>query len=83
LSDRVAEIRDWDQVKLLTVKADRLLRWHLPGFLAIGDAAHAMSPVGLGINVAIQDAVAAANLLWKPLSEGNVRIRPCSRSTAT
>jgi 2-polyprenyl-6-methoxyphenol hydroxylase-like FAD-dependent oxidoreductase len=70
LADRVSEIRDWDQVKLLTVRADRLLRWHKPGYLAIGDAAHAMSPVGgLGINVAIQDAVAAANILWRPLSE--------------
>jgi 2-polyprenyl-6-methoxyphenol hydroxylase-like FAD-dependent oxidoreductase len=74
IADRVGEIRDWDQVKLLTVKADRLLRWHLPGYLAIGDAAHAMSPVGgLGINVAIQDAVTAANVLWKPLRDGEVR----------
>jgi 2-polyprenyl-6-methoxyphenol hydroxylase-like FAD-dependent oxidoreductase len=73
IADRVGEIRDWDQVKLLTVRADRLDRWHRPGFLAIGDAAHAMSPIGgLGINVAIQDAVAAANLLWKALSEGRV-----------
>lgn len=73
IADRVGEIRDWDQVKLLTVKADRLLRWHLPGYLAIGDAAHAMSPVGgLGINVAIQDAVTAANVLWKPLRDGEV-----------
>jgi 2-polyprenyl-6-methoxyphenol hydroxylase-like FAD-dependent oxidoreductase len=73
LADRVAEIRDWDQVKLLTVRADRLVRWHKPGYLAIGDAAHAMSPIGgLGINVAIQDAVAAANVLWRPLSEGRV-----------
>jgi 2-polyprenyl-6-methoxyphenol hydroxylase-like FAD-dependent oxidoreductase len=73
VADRVGEIRDWDQVKLLTVRADRLDRWHRPGFLAIGDAAHAMSPIGgLGINVAIQDAVAAANRLWKPLSEGRV-----------
>ena len=73
LADRVAEITEWDQVKLLTVRADRLLRWHKPGYLAIGDAAHAMSPIGgLGINVAIQDAVAAANVLWRPLSEGRV-----------
>ena len=73
LADRVAEITDWDQVKLLTVRADRLVRWHKPGYLAIGDAAHAMSPIGgLGRNVAIQVAVAAANVLWRPLSEGRV-----------
>jgi len=73
LSDRVTEIRDWDDVKLLTVKADRLTRWHKPGYLAIGDAAHAMSPIGgIGINVAIQDAVVAANVLWKPLRDGAV-----------
>jgi 2-polyprenyl-6-methoxyphenol hydroxylase-like FAD-dependent oxidoreductase len=73
LSDRVAEIRDWDDVKLLTVRADRLIRWHKPGYLAIGDAAHAMSPVGgVGINVAIHDAVVAANVLWQPLREGRV-----------
>jgi 2-polyprenyl-6-methoxyphenol hydroxylase-like FAD-dependent oxidoreductase len=68
LADRAAEITDWDQVKLLTVRADRLRRWYRAGVLCIGDAAHAMSPVGgVGINVAIQDAVEAANLLWKPL----------------
>ena len=68
LADRVDAIRDWDQVKLLTVRADRLTRWYKAGYLAIGDAAHAMSPVGgVGINVAIHDAVAAANILWKPL----------------
>jgi len=73
LSDRVAEIRDWDDVKLLTVRADRLTRWHKPGYLAIGDAAHAMSPVGgVGINVAIHDAVVAANVLWRPLREGRI-----------
>src|SRR5262249_38899654 len=73
LSDRVDELREWDQVKLLTVRADRLERWHRPGYLAIGDAAHAMSPIGgVGINVAIHDAVAAANLLWKPLKDGRV-----------
>jgi 2-polyprenyl-6-methoxyphenol hydroxylase-like FAD-dependent oxidoreductase len=71
LSDRVTEIRGWDNVKLLTVKADRLTQWHRPGYLAIGDAAHAMSPIGgIGINVAIHDAVVAANLLWKPLRDG-------------
>jgi 2-polyprenyl-6-methoxyphenol hydroxylase-like FAD-dependent oxidoreductase len=73
LSDRVGQITDWDQVKLLTVRADRLLTWHKPGYLAIGDAAHAMSPIGgLGINVAIQDAVVAANVLWRPLVNGRV-----------
>ncbi len=69
-ADRVAEIRDWADVKLLTVKVDRLKDWSRPGLLCIGDAAHAMSPVGgVGINLAIQDAVAAANLLWRPLVE--------------
>jgi 2-polyprenyl-6-methoxyphenol hydroxylase-like FAD-dependent oxidoreductase len=73
LSDRVSTITDWEQVKLLTVRADRLRTWHKTGYLAIGDAAHAMSPIGgLGINVAIQDAVAAANVLWRPLSEHRV-----------
>ena len=73
LEDRVAEIRDWDQVKLLTVRADRLTRWHRPGYLAIGDAAHAMSPVGgVGINIAIHDATAAANILWRPLATGHI-----------
>jgi 2-polyprenyl-6-methoxyphenol hydroxylase-like FAD-dependent oxidoreductase len=61
---RAAEIGDWEQVKLLTVQIDRLRRWWRPGLLCIGDAAHAMSPVGgVGINIAIQDAVAAANIL--------------------
>ena len=73
--DRVAELRSWDDVKLLTVRVDRLLEWFRPGLLCIGDAAHAMSPVGgVGINLAIQDAVAAANALFKPLSEGQVTI---------
>jgi 2-polyprenyl-6-methoxyphenol hydroxylase-like FAD-dependent oxidoreductase len=73
LHDRVAEIRDWDQVKLLTVRADRLTRWYRPGYLAIGDAAHAMSPVGgVGINIAIHDATAAANVLWRGLLAGTV-----------
>jgi len=73
LSTRVREITSWDDVKLLTVKVDRLKRWYRPGVLCIGDAAHAMSPVGgVGINLAIQDAVAAANILAAPLREGNV-----------
>jgi 2-polyprenyl-6-methoxyphenol hydroxylase-like FAD-dependent oxidoreductase len=58
-------------VKLLTVRIDRLTRWHRPGLICIGDAAHAMSPIGgVGINLAIQDAVAAANLLHEPLRHG-------------
>ncbi len=62
--DRVQELRDWKDVSLLTVKIDRLSQWSKPGLLCIGDAAHAMSPIGgVGINLAIQDAVAAANLL--------------------
>lgn len=68
LSDRVEELHDWEQVKLLTVKIDRLCKWYRPGLLCIGDAAHAMSPIGgVGINLAIQDAVAAANILTAPL----------------
>jgi 2-polyprenyl-6-methoxyphenol hydroxylase-like FAD-dependent oxidoreductase len=68
LGERVNELESWDRVKLLTVQINRLLRWHLPGLLCIGDAAHAMSPAGgVGINLAIQDAIAAANLLTEPL----------------
>ena len=73
LADRVSYVRSWDDVRLLTVRADRLTRWYKPGYLAVGDAAHAMSPIGgVGINVAIHDAVAAANVLWKPLAAGAV-----------
>jgi 2-polyprenyl-6-methoxyphenol hydroxylase-like FAD-dependent oxidoreductase len=80
LADRAGEVRDWEQVKLLTVRADRLWRWYRDGLLCIGDAAHAMSPVaGVGINVAIQDAVEAANLLWQPLKRGDVRVRHLAR----
>lgn len=69
LAAEIETIRDWDQVKLLDVALDRLTRWHRPGLLAIGDAAHAMSPVGgVGINVAVQDAVATANVLAAPLA---------------
>jgi 2-polyprenyl-6-methoxyphenol hydroxylase-like FAD-dependent oxidoreductase len=72
-ADRTGELRDWEQIKLLTVRVDRLQRWYRDGLLCIGDAAHAMSPVGgVGINLAIQDAVAAANLLAAPLREGRL-----------
>ena len=67
----VDALTDWDQVKLLSVALDRLTTWHTPGLLAIGDAAHAMSPIGgVGINLAVQDAVAAANILAAPLAAG-------------
>ncbi len=70
VADRVDEIASWDDVKLLTVAVDRLTRWYRPGLLCIGDAAHAMSPIGgVGVNLAVQDAVAAANLLAAPLRE--------------
>ena len=73
LQGRASEIADWDQVKLLTVKVDRLRQWYRPGLLCIGDAAHAMSPVGgVGINLAIQDAVATANILTNQLREKTV-----------
>ena len=73
LRDRVGELADWDAVQLLTVKIDRLREWQRPGLLCIGDAAHAMSPIGgVGINLAVQDAVAAANLLFEPLRRGSV-----------
>jgi 2-polyprenyl-6-methoxyphenol hydroxylase-like FAD-dependent oxidoreductase len=72
-NDRIAEIGDWDAVKLLEVRVDRLKRWHKRGLLLIGDAAHAMSPVGgVGVNLAIQDAVASANALAAPLLSGTV-----------
>jgi hypothetical protein len=76
-SDKAGELRSWDDVKLLTVRVDRLLEWFRPGLLCIGDAAHAMSPVGgVGINLAIQDAVAAGNILFKPLREWASHLRP-------
>jgi 2-polyprenyl-6-methoxyphenol hydroxylase-like FAD-dependent oxidoreductase len=71
LSDAFNQITSWDQVKTLEVALDRLERWHRPGLLAIGDAAHAMSPIGgVGINIAVQDAVTAANILAGPMMRG-------------
>ena len=73
VSDRIAELKTWDDVKLLSVTVDRLRKWWRPGLICIGDAAHAMSPIGgVGINVAVQDAVAAANRLAAPLRAGKV-----------
>ncbi len=71
LADRITVLNDWSKVSMLQVCVDRLARWHLPGVLCIGDSAHAMSPIGgIGINLAIQDAVAAANVLAVPLRNG-------------
>ena len=68
LADRIGELRSWDDVKLLTVAVDRLRKWWRPGLICIGDSAHAMSPIGgVGVNLAVQDAVAAANRLAAPL----------------
>jgi 2-polyprenyl-6-methoxyphenol hydroxylase-like FAD-dependent oxidoreductase len=79
-ADRVDELQDWNAIKLLTVQVDRLKQWYRPDLLCIGDAAHAMSPVGgVGINLAIQDAVAAANLLAAPLREGRLAIEDLRR----
>jgi 2-polyprenyl-6-methoxyphenol hydroxylase-like FAD-dependent oxidoreductase len=74
LADRVGELESWDDVKLLSVTVDRLRKWWRPGLICIGDAAHAMSPIGgVGINMAVQDAVAAANRLASPLRNGELR----------
>ncbi|HEX6288532.1 MAG TPA: FAD-dependent oxidoreductase [Herpetosiphonaceae bacterium] len=74
-ADRMEHLQDWKQVSLLSVASDRLPQWYRPGLLLIGDAAHTMSPVGgVGINYAIQDAVAAANILAQPLKSGRVRL---------
>lgn len=73
--ERMSAIGSWDDVKLLTVRVDRLQQWYQPGMLCIGDAAHAMSPIGgVGVNLAVQDAVAAANILAKPLKAGTAGI---------
>ncbi len=73
LADRVQEIKDWEQVKLLTVTVDHLEKWYGPGILFIGDSAHAMSPIGgVGINLAIQDAIAAANILVPAFLNGDI-----------
>jgi 2-polyprenyl-6-methoxyphenol hydroxylase-like FAD-dependent oxidoreductase len=83
LQDRVAELRSWDDVKLLTVSVDRLPVWHCEGLICIGDAAHAMSPIGgVGINLAVQDAVAAANILVGPLLAGTVTRQDLARIQA-
>ena len=72
--NRARQIASWDDVKLLNVKVNRLERWYREGLLCIGDAAHAMSPMGgVGVNLAVQDAVAAANVLWQPLKAGTLR----------
>lgn len=74
LGERVNELHDWEQIKILTVQINRLRRWHKSGLLCIGDAAHAMSPAGgVGINLAIQDSIAAANLLIEPLRKRQLR----------
>jgi len=73
LADRIGEIASFDDVKLLTVKVDRLRQWWRPGLICIGDSAHAMSPVGgVGVNIAVQDAVATANRLAAKLLRGTV-----------
>lgn len=83
LRDHIADVRNWDDVKLLTVKIDRLTRWARSGLLCIGDAAHAMSPVGgVGVNLAVQDAVAAANLLADKFDGGGPRLADLDRVQA-
>jgi 2-polyprenyl-6-methoxyphenol hydroxylase-like FAD-dependent oxidoreductase len=75
VADRINELKSWDDVKLLSVTVDRLQQWWRPGLICIGDAAHAMSPIGgVGINMAVQDAVAAANRLATPLKSRTVTV---------
>ena len=82
-AERAKEISDWAQVALLTVKVDRLDTWARAGLVCIGDAAHAMSPIGgVGVNLAVQDAVAAANLLARPLREGRLSLDDLNRVQA-
>jgi 2-polyprenyl-6-methoxyphenol hydroxylase-like FAD-dependent oxidoreductase len=79
-ADRVAELADWKQVSMLSVEANRLPRWYRPGLLLLGDAAHVMSPAGgNGINYAVMDAVAAANILTAPLQAGRVTVADLAR----
>ncbi len=80
VADRTSELADWEPIRLLTVRIDRLLKWYRPGLLCIGDAAHAMSPIGgVGINLAVQDAVAAANILGERLSRNTVSLADLER----
>jgi 2-polyprenyl-6-methoxyphenol hydroxylase-like FAD-dependent oxidoreductase len=80
LRDRTQELKDWSDIKLLSVAVDHLKNWSRPGLLCIGDAAHAMSPIGgVGINLAIQDAVATANILAEPLLQGEVSLEQLNK----
>jgi 2-polyprenyl-6-methoxyphenol hydroxylase-like FAD-dependent oxidoreductase len=80
LRDRVNDLSDWEPIKFLTVRVDRLRKWYRPGLLCVGDAAHAMSPIGgVGINLAIQDAVAAANILAERLFRNTVGLADLQR----
>jgi 2-polyprenyl-6-methoxyphenol hydroxylase-like FAD-dependent oxidoreductase len=80
VSDSIGKLQDWEEIKLLTVQVDRLCQWYRPGLLCLGDAAHAMSPIGgVGINLAIQDAVAAANSLAGPLHSNRLTTEDLNR----
>lgn len=82
-ANRVEAISSFDDISLLTVTVDRLPQWAKPGLLCIGDSAHAMSPVGgVGINLAVQDAIATANLLWRPLANGKPSLDDLNRVQA-